>query len=176
MIHRDIKPANLYVCRYGRDHDFVKVLDFGLVKGADGSMLDDSKLTAANIAGGTPAYMPPEQVLGNRQADARSDVYALGCVAYWLLTGQLVFVGSTPMETMVHHTRTPPVPPSERTEVEVPPRLEQIILSCLEKEPADRPQSVDELAQALASVPLDAPWTKERAREWWAVHRPISGS
>ena len=174
LIHRDVKPANLYVCRYGRDHDFVKVLDFGLVKGADESMLDDAKLTAANIAGGTPAYMSPEQILGHRPADGRSDIYALGCVAYWLLAGQLVFDGSTPMETMVDHTRTPPVPPSERSEIEIPARLEEIILSCLEKDPDNRPQSVDELDEDLRSVPLDERWSEERAREWWSVHRPTA--
>ena len=174
LIHRDVKPANLYVCRYGRDHDFVKVLDFGLVKGADESMLDDAKLTATNIAGGTPAYMSPEQILGHRPADGRSDIYALGCVAYWLLTGQLVFDGSTPMETIVHHTRTPPVPPSERSEIEIPARLEEIILSCLEKDPDNRPQSVDELDEDLGAVPLDERWSKERAREWWSVHRPTA--
>jgi len=174
LIHRDVKPANLYVCRYGRDHDFVKVLDFGLVKSADESMLDDAKLTAANIAGGTPAYMSPEQILGNRPADGRSDIYALGCVAYWLLTGQLVFDGSTPMETMVDHTRTPPVPPSERSEIEIPARLEEIILSCLEKDPENRPQTVDELDEDLRSVSLDEQWNEERAREWWSVHRPTA--
>jgi serine/threonine-protein kinase len=174
LIHRDVKPANLYVCRYGRDHDFVKVLDFGLVKHSDESRLDDAKLTAANIAGGTPAYMSPEQILGHKPADGRSDVYALGCVGYWLLTGQLVFDGSTPMETMVHHTRTQPAAPSERTEIEVPQRLEEIILSCLEKDPDDRPQNVDELDDALGGVPLDEEWTEDRAREWWSVHRPMS--
>jgi serine/threonine-protein kinase len=174
LIHRDVKPANLYVCRYGRDHDFIKVLDFGLVKGQDESQLDDAKLTAANVAGGTPAYMSPEQILGHRPADGRSDVYAMGCVAYWLLTGQLVFDGTTPMETMVHHTRTEPVPPSERSEIEIPSRLEEIILACLEKDPDNRPQDVDELDRALRAVPLEEPWTARRAREWWAVHRPTA--
>jgi len=155
LIHRDVKPANLYVCHYGRDYDFVKVLDFGLVKGAEESRIDDQKLTAANVTGGTPAYMSPEQILGHRPADGRSDIYAMGCVAYWMLTGQLVFEGSTPMETMVHHTRTQPVPPSERSEIEIPSRLEEIILSCLEKL-------------------LDGRWGKERAREWWSVHRPTA--
>jgi len=171
---RDVKPANLYVCHYGRDYDFVKVLDFGLVKGAEESRIDDQKLTAANVTGGTPAYMSPEQILGHRPADGRSDIYAMGCVAYWMLTGQLVFEGSTPMETMVHHTRTQPVPPSERSEIEIPSRLEEIILSCLEKDPDNRPQSVDELDESLGAVLLDGRWGKERAREWWSVHRPTA--
>jgi tRNA A-37 threonylcarbamoyl transferase component Bud32 len=174
LIHRDVKPANLYVCRYGRDHDFVKVLDFGLVKGADESKLDDAKLTAANIAGGTPAYMSPEQILGHRPTDGRSDVYALGCVAYWLLTGQLVFEGTTPMETMVHHTRTQPRRPSELSEIEIPARLEEIILRCLEKDPDNRPQNIDELDKDLGEISLDEQWSEDRAREWWSVHRPTS--
>jgi serine/threonine-protein kinase len=174
LIHRDVKPANLYVCRYGRDYDFVKVLDFGLVKGREESKLDDAKLTAANVAGGTPAFMSPEQILGHRPVDGRSDVYAMGCVAYWLLTGQLVFDGTTPMETMVHHTRTQPVPPSERSEIEIPPELEEIILSCLQKDPDDRPQDVDQLDRALRSVPLRERWGARRAREWWLVHRPTA--
>ncbi len=174
LIHRDVKPANLYVCHYGRDYDFVKVLDFGLVKGAEESRIDDQKLTAANVTGGTPAYMSPEQILGHRPADGRSDIYAMGCVAYWMVTGQLVFEGSTPMETMVHHTRTQPVPPSERSEIEIPSRLEEIILSCLEKDPDNRPQNVDDLDENLGAVPLDELWSKQRAREWWSVHRPTA--
>src|SRR5262249_39913819 len=136
LIHRDIKPANVFVCRYGREVDFIKVLDFGLVKRMRQPGADSVTLTAENIVCGTPAYMAPEQALGQDRDDARSDIYAVGCVAYWLLTGQLVFEGKSSLEVLMHHARTPPAPPSQRTELPVPPSLDRLILSCLEKDPA----------------------------------------
>jgi serine/threonine-protein kinase len=173
LIHRDIKPANIYVCRYGRRVDFVKVLDFGLVKPKPEMEQTDVKLTAEHVAGGTPTYMAPEQALGNRPVDPRTDIYALGCVAYWLLTGQLVFEGATPMEAVLHHVQTAPVPPSKRSELEIPAALEKVVLSCLEKDPDYRPQSADELAEMLASCEDGVElWTHEKAHEWWDMHLP----
>src|SRR4030095_16675186 len=119
LIHRDVKPANVYVCRHGREVDFVKVLDFGLVKSQNDTFGRSVTLTQATSIGGTPAFMPPEQVLGNRPVDSRSDIYAVGCLAYWLVTGNLVFTGRTPMEIMMQHAQAKPVPPSKRTELEV---------------------------------------------------------
>jgi hypothetical protein len=173
LIHRDIKPANIYVCRYGRDVDFVKVLDFGLVK----SRGDTDRTTQLNItrdqrAGGTPAFMAPEQVLGVGAIDARSDIYAVGCVAYWLITGQLVFAGRTPMETMMQHTQATPLPPSQRTELPIPEALEQAILACLEKNPENRPASAEALAARLACVKTSGAWTPDATREWWDAHHP----
>ncbi len=170
LIHRDIKPANVYVCRYGREVDFVKVLDFGMVK----SKRDDAEteLTAEHAVAGTPAFMAPEQVLGSAAIDGRSDIYAVGCVAYWLVTGQLVFKGRTSMETMVQHTHDVPVPPSARTEMEIPPALDAIILACLAKDPSARPPSADALSEALASIDTRSRWTTGRAREWWDLHHP----
>jgi serine/threonine-protein kinase len=169
LIHRDIKPANVYVCRYGREVDFVKVLDFGMVKSNrdDG----DTQLTAEHGVAGTPAFMAPEQVLGSA-VDGRSDIYAVGCLAYWLVTGHLVFSGRNAMETMVQHAHDAPVPPSARTEMEIPPALDAIILSCLAKDPSARPSSADALSEALASVSMRSPWTKGRAQEWWDRHHP----
>src|SRR5206468_2857499 len=109
LIHRDIKPANVYVCRYGREVDFIKVLDFGLVKSQNDGISADAMVTMEHFVGGTPSFMPPEQVLGNRALDGRSDIYAVGCLAYWLVTGCVVFTGRTPMEIMVQHTRTAPI-------------------------------------------------------------------
>jgi serine/threonine-protein kinase len=172
LIHRDIKPANIYACRYGRAVDFVKVLDFGLVKHGRVPEAGAEKLTAEHTAGGTPAYMSPEQVLGDADVDARSDLYGVGCVAYWLLTGTLVFRGRTPMETMVQHVQQEPAPPSTRTELPVPRALEAIVLACLAKRPAERPPSADDLRARLDAVPLEHPWTVERARQWWDAHRP----
>ena len=173
LIHRDIKPANVFTCRYGREVDFVKVLDFGMVKHQRSTERADTQLTGDHAVLGSPGFMAPEQVLGNRDVDARADLYAVGCVGYWLLTGQLVFEGSTAMEIMVKHTQAEPAPPSSRTELEVPASLDQVILSCLAKDPAARPGSADELAERLGSVVTPSPWTSTRAREWWGRHHPV---
>jgi serine/threonine-protein kinase len=175
LIHRDIKPANVFVCRYGRRVDFVKVLDFGLVKHGEGSKRQDPKLTAQDVATGTPAYMSPEQVLG-RPVDARSDIYGVGCLAYWLLSGELVFEGSHPMEILTQHAHSEPPPLSRRTEIGVPEELERIILSCLEKSPERRPQGADELAARLAAIEVGKPWSRDRAQSWWEAHRPPAPS
>jgi eukaryotic-like serine/threonine-protein kinase len=155
--------------------DFVKVLDFGLVK--HGRVPEDAgeKLTAADMtAGGTPAFMSPEQALGDEHMDGRSDLYSVGCVAYWLLTGTIPFRGSTAMETIVMHVHQAPEPPSRRSGQPIPPDLEAVVMSCLAKDPTDRPQTADELAARLASVRLEREWTVQRAREWWDRHRPVT--
>jgi serine/threonine-protein kinase len=174
LIHRDIKPANVYICRYGREVDFIKVLDFGLVKPRLDRKEDDAGLTGEHIAGGTPAYMAPEQVLGDRPVDARTDLYAVGCLGYWLLTGQSVFEGETAMKIMMDHVRTDPVPPSERSELKIPRALDEALLACLEKDPEGRPRDADTLAATLRACGVEAPWTPEKAREWWDVHLPRS--
>jgi serine/threonine-protein kinase len=174
LIHRDIKPANVYVCRYGREVDFVKVLDFGLVKPRPGAGSDDAGLTQQHVAGGTPAFMAPEQVLGDRPVDARTDLYAVGCLGYWLLTGQEVFEGETSMKVMMHHVQTTPIPPSQRSELAVPPELDNLLLRCLEKDPARRPQSADELAGMLRGCLSGDGWAPEKAHEWWDTHLPRS--
>ncbi len=170
LIHRDIKPANIYVARQGPDYDFVKVLDFGLVKSQGASTVGATQLTLQGVATGTPAYMAPEMVLGKEEVDARADLYALGCVAYWLLTGQPVFETKNPMEMLVQHVHSVPVPASERSEFEIPPALDELILLCLEKDPARRPASAEELHRRLDACRLERPWTQERARNWWRIH------
>ena len=176
LIHRDIKPGNVYVCRYGREVDFIKVLDFGLVKSRGEAEGRDVKLTAENAVSGTPGYMAPEQVLGDRPLDARVDIYALGCLAYWLVTGEMVFSGATALDTIVQHVREQPIPPSERTELDIPKSLEDVILRCLEKDRDKRPQSSDQLSQLLRACEVNAPWTNERARDWWDTHAPSSAA
>ena len=171
LIHRDIKPANVFACHYGRKLDFVKVLDFGLVKHGEKRTEDGDQVTADHVAGGTPAFMSPEQALGDTAVDGRTDLYALGCVGYWLLTGTLVFEGRTPMETVLMHVQREPEPPSRRTGNPVPPDLEAIILDCLAKDPDARPQTADELTARLDGVRLSHAWTPARAREWWSAHR-----
>jgi serine/threonine-protein kinase len=167
LIHRDIKPANIYACRYGREVDVVKVLDFGLVKHTQAPEPGAELVTAGQLAGGTPAFMAPEQALGEDRVDARSDLYAVGCVAYWLLTGTLVFEGATPLETIVMHVHAQPDLPSRRTDLPIPAELEALVLTCLAKDPAVRPATADELGLRLAAIPLEHPWTTQRAREWW---------
>jgi serine/threonine-protein kinase len=167
LLHRDIKPQNLFVCRLGLDFDVVKVLDFGLVKSLDESA---TQLTAAGTLTGTPAYMPPERVLGHT-ADERSDLYSLGCVAYWLLTGRPLFTGE-PMAVMIHHAKTAPKPPSAVSDSPIPAYLEQIVLACLEKAPEKRPVSALDLWQRLGEVAFRTPWTPERAEQWWREHLP----
>jgi serine/threonine-protein kinase len=166
LVHRDVKPANMLTCHFGLKWDFVKVLDFGLVKTA-WSMGDDERLTSEGTITGTPAFMAPEAVLGAQAIDARVDLYGLGCVAYWLLTGERLFVGRTPVEVLLHHARTPPVPPSERTGRPISPDLEALVLSCLAKEPDDRPPSAEWLAARLAECEAAGAWTPARAKEWW---------
>jgi serine/threonine-protein kinase len=172
MVHRDIKPANIYTCRVGLDFDFVKILDFGLVKDARTTPGPSGSLTADGLATGTPAFLPPEIALGERAIDGRADLYALGCVAYWLLTGLLVFEGDNPMQMVIDHARKPPVPPSERTELEVPADLERLIMSCLAKDPADRPPDALTLERALAACEASRGWSDELAAHWWETHLP----
>ncbi len=174
LIHRDIKPANIYTCRFGRETDWIKVLDFGMVKRAGADRARDPQLTAENVVGGTPAYMAPEQAMGG-PVDGRVDLYALGCVAYWVLTGTQVFAGRTSMETMMLHVKQPPVPLSERTELPIPEQLEAAVMACLAKEPAARPPTADALAALLRSVPFERPWDAGQSAAWWDTHRP-SGS
>ena len=171
LVHRDIKPSNIYVCRYGQRVDFVKVLDFGLVK--VGRDVEDTpahvQLTAPHVISGTPGFMAPEQVLGDVESDGRTDLYAVGCVAFWLLTGQTVFQGSTVTEVLTQHARDEPPSPSECSELPIPPALDAIVLRCLAKRPEDRPQSADDLAQALSDTSDPRVWTQARARSWWEM-------
>jgi serine/threonine-protein kinase len=172
LVHRDIKPANIHVGRVGMQDDFVKVLDFGLVKPASVSLGDPTLATAAGLTPGTPAYMAPEMALGER-IDGRADLYALGCVAYFLLTGKLVFEGDNLIQVVVKHLHEPPVPPSARVELPIPAALDAVVLACLVKSPADRIRSAAELRRALGSVSLP-PWGDEQAAGWWSTMSTMS--
>jgi eukaryotic-like serine/threonine-protein kinase len=167
LIHRDVKPANIYICAIGLKFDFVKVLDFGLVRDLSSNL----RITNEGAVSGTPAYLAPEAATHNT-FDARGDIYALGCVAYFMLTGQLVFGGETAAAVMAAHIRDKPPAPSKRTELPIPPELEAIVMACLAKDPAERPQTADELRRRLSEVPLAAPWNQERAEAWWGSHVP----
>jgi eukaryotic-like serine/threonine-protein kinase len=172
LVHRDIKPANIYVCRMGLDYDFVKVLDFGLVKVRERGNAQQTLMTVEHRTTGTPAYMAPELILGESEVDRRADVYALGCVAYFLLTGQLVFEADSPMKMLMHHLNTEPAPPSQRTEMPIPPELDELILSCLQKDPRRRPQHAEDLLKLAYGCRSCEKWDSEAARKWWAAHLP----
>jgi serine/threonine-protein kinase len=159
LVHRDIKPANLHLSRRGLRDDFVKVLDFGLVKlqqQEDGR----ADLTAENSITGTPAYLAPEIVTAEGPVDGRADLYALGAVAYFLLTGKFVFEAKTPMQMAIAHVTEPAIPPSQRTERPIPGALERLVMQCLEKHPQDRPESAVSVLRALESLELQ---TQKRA-------------
>src|SRR5690606_11921480 len=136
LVHRDIKPANILVCRRGRQHDFVKVVDFGLVRiNAPMELATSIIHTGEGKILGTPAYLAPETVTGSREVDGRADLYSLGCVAYFLLTGQNIFEAGSAMSMAVAHVTEPPVPPSQKADQPIPVELDELVLQCLAKDP-----------------------------------------
>ena len=165
LVHRDIKPANIHIGRLGLRHDFVKVLDFGLVKNVKTTGSDLSLATGLGGTPGTPDYMAPEMTMGE-QIDPRADLYALGCVGYFLLTGKLVFEATNMFHMIARHLNDIPVPPSQRAGIVLPPELDSLILSCLEKQPDRRPHSAAELQAALSGIPVE-PWGEPQAEAWW---------
>ncbi len=165
LVHRDIKPGNNQVCRMGQYSDWVKVLDFGLVKSQAGEVLEPG-LTAPHSVTGTPAYLSPESALGEA-VDQRTDIYALGCVAYWMLTGRYVFVGDSAMQIVARHVSSEPTPPSRYSAFDVSPALDELVLACLRKKPAERPANALELCERLGQCEVEATWTREDARQWW---------
>lgn len=193
LVHRDVKPANLYVCRAAEEVDVLKVLDFGLVRSLaevpspastrsfedvarelDSGVMGLVQLTAAGSVMGTPDYMAPEQVLG-QDIDARADVYALGCVAYFVLSGTLPFTGHTDaMEIMLAHLQQDPPPLAERAAQKIPPELTELVHRCMAKRAEDRPASVSVVRRELAAIQFAAPdaWTEELAAEWWRLNVP----
>jgi serine/threonine protein kinase len=172
LVHRDIKPANLFIARLGTEYDYLKVLDFGIVKDRPAEKDDDAtQLSAPDLVKGTPAFMSPEVIFADRAIDARADLYSLACAAYWTLTGHLVFQASTPAQMLLHHAQTRPLRISEVSELPMPKGLEEVLMQCLEKDPAKRPASAAELESRLADIRCE-PWTNSRAREWWERHAP----
>ncbi len=167
LVHRDIKPANIHVGQVGLEYDFVKVLDFGLVKEVKRPNASDTRLTVEGMTLGTPTYMAPELAL-DEAVDGRADLYALGCVTYFLLTGQVVFESDNVMRLMVRHIEEKPVPPSRRTQQPIPRSLDDAVLACLAKDPAARPPSAAAFSAALANAEADVePWSQEQAAAWW---------
>jgi eukaryotic-like serine/threonine-protein kinase len=174
LVHRDVKPANIFLCRMGLEFDFVKVLDFGLVqtRRPDPSLAQTETLLTAQQLIGTPAYMAPEVILGRDDVDRRADVYAIGCVAFYLLTGGRVFQDGTQMQMLVDHVHTPPMPPSSRTSQAIPHALDRIVLDCLQKDPAERPSDATELLQRVSTITVASNWSNARAQAWWSARLP----
>jgi eukaryotic-like serine/threonine-protein kinase len=170
LVHRDIKPRNILLAKQGLEYDFAKVLDFGLVKATHPGR--DFELTSTDTTVGTPAYLPPEVVMGNRPIDGRSDLYSLGCTAYFMLTGCLPFDAPTATALAIAHVQTPPPPINERTELPIPHELEAIVMQLLEKDPRDRLQSARELSRQLRALSQSGVWYPELAERWWETHLP----
>ncbi len=174
LVHRDIKPSNLYACRVGVEVDFLKVLDFGLVKETTPEAPGNLKLTAADALTGTPAFMAPELALGDPDIDHRVDIYALGCVAYWLLTGNLPFLASNTVQMLFKQSNEPPPKPSAKSRFPVPPAMDQLVLACLAKAPSDRPRDALALIALVDAISFEDPWTPERAKAWWDERLPAT--
>lgn len=189
LIHRDLKPANVFVCRYGFETDFIKVLDFGMVKvehnigpqlsGDKIPMLgahESAALTSEGQISGTPAFMAPEMI-ERKKVDSRYDIYALGCVGYWMLTSSWVFPFPTVSAQVLAHLEKTPEPVSKRRGEPVPEDLEKLIMKCLEKGPNSRPQTVVEIRQALREIQLQLAetWTQDDAQQWWREHAKEDG-
>jgi serine/threonine protein kinase len=172
LVHRDIKPGNLFACRLGSQYDFLKVLDFGIVKAID-KPGDEPQMTSTGVLPGTPYYLAPE-VLREEPANAKADIYALGCSAYFLLTGSPVFPMPSATAVFQAHLGQKPSKPSESARHTVPPELDHVVLACLEKDPTQRPTAL-ELREMLLQIPLEHPWTEARAARWWQA-RPSSSS
>jgi serine/threonine-protein kinase len=171
LIHRDIKPGNILVVDRGGIADLVKVVDFGLVKDLRPGAAADATRTSADSITGTPLYMAPETITAPELLDPRTDIYALGAVGYWLLTGTHVFRGNTVMEVLAHHLHSAPEPPSARLNVRVDPDLEKVLLACLAKRPDHRPASAHELRDQLRACFAARRWTNFRASQWWSANR-----
>jgi serine/threonine-protein kinase len=174
IVHRDLKPSNVMICQVAQVFDFVKVVDFGLAK-PFGMAAESANLTVEGMTVGTPEYMAPEVARSTKKIDARADLYALGCVAYFLLTGTLVFPDTNPVSAALKHMSAVPEPPSSRTSQVIPEDLERIVLRCLEKDPRARPASARELERMLAACQISA-WTEDDAARWWEEHLPPTSS
>jgi serine/threonine-protein kinase len=170
LVHRDLKPANIFVAIRGGEFDVAKVLDFGLVKQSGEGI---AELTSDMVVSGTPAYMAPEQAMGERQLDGRADIYAIGAIVYFMLTGRPPFDGASPSAIMIAHARDPVVPPSTY-QPGIPADLEAIVLKCLAKKPGERPSDTREVSKLLAGCQAARDWDAEKAEAWWAEQASLA--
>jgi serine/threonine-protein kinase len=166
LVHRDIKPANIILCERGDEPDVAKVVDYGLVKEIDGDVG-----TSGQVVFGTPAYLAPELITDPASVGPSADLYALGAVGCFLLTGKHVFEGRTAVDMCIQHVSTAPIPPSETAAQPITAGLDDVLLRCLAKHPPDRPGSAADLAEALRALPSAQTWSTADARAWWRDHR-----
>jgi serine/threonine-protein kinase len=171
LVHRDIKPSNVIVCKHGGLYDVAKLLDFGLVQVLNPARADAGKLTQEGLVMGTPDYIAPEQAQGSSAVDGRSDLYSLGALAYFLLTGRPPFVGLSALETLFAHLHQPPAPLTDHRP-DVPADLEMVVLRCLAKDPAQRFPDARSLDEALARCACAGRWTDAEAAAWWQSRGP----
>jgi serine/threonine protein kinase len=164
LIHRDVKPANVFVCERGGRSDVVKVVDFGLVKAVDSLM---PSVTATNAVIGTPLYLSPESIDDPSGIDARHDIYAVGCLGYFLLCGFPPFGGRSTVEVCLAHLHATPIRPSVRSDLPIPEALEDLVLACLAKKPTERPESARAICDRLLAMVASCAWTDAEARQWW---------
>jgi serine/threonine-protein kinase len=172
MIHRDIKPDNIFICEQGSQHDVPKLLDFGLVHTVDDDEPSSVRLTQEGQIMGTPLYMSPEQVTGE-EIDARSDLYSVGTLAYFLLTARPPFEGKNPQSVMYARIKRAVAPPSAHRE-NIPQDLEQVVLRCMAREPEERFSDARSLERALASCQCGDQWDEDRASQWWSTRAAAS--
>lgn len=165
LVHRDLKPGNIMVCQRGGEYDVAKVLDFGLVKKMKTS--ESQQITSTNLVAGTPRYIAPERLSNVQANDPRSDIYSLGAVGFFILTGRDCVQGGSLAEILLQVVSTPPKRPSECTGVDIPKELDELIYSCLAKDPEDRPGSVEEILAVLENMELAREWTRSQAESWW---------
>ncbi|HUE74068.1 MAG TPA: serine/threonine-protein kinase [Pirellulaceae bacterium] len=173
LMHRDLKPANLFAAVRGGFYDVAKLLDFGLAKPL--TSLDSASLTADGTITGSPLYMSPEQATGDREPDARSDIYAMGALLYFLVSGRPPFENEKPIKVLISHAHEPVLPPSKWRD-DLPLDLESVIMRCLAKSPDERYQSAAELATALDDCESAGYWTRDDARRWWQEKDPVTAT
>jgi eukaryotic-like serine/threonine-protein kinase len=174
LIHRDVKPGNVRVCERGGEHDVIKLLDFGLVLPLIDALEGEKKLTKEGAIAGTPDYMSPEQAAGQQTVDGRSDIYSVGALAYYLLTGAPPFAYPSPVRILAAHLYETAPPLTERRP-DVPADLEAVVLRCLAKDPNDRFPDARSLEQALAACRTSSEWSAQEAASWWRLkddHEP----
>ena len=163
-----MKPGNVILCQRGGAPDVAKVVDFGLVRDLAGA--GPGTESALDVVKGTPLYLSPEAITRPDRVDARSDLYAVGALAYFLLTGRHPFEGATVVEVCAHHLHTLPEPPSAKLGRPLPADVEALVLACLEKTPERRPQTAADLVERLEACAADSPWSERDARDWWKTN------
>jgi serine/threonine protein kinase len=176
LIHRDIKPGNIFLCERGGIPDCVKVLDFGLVRDYRAGTIEATAPDSGHVIEGTPWFTPPEAISGSGQTDPRSDLYSVGALGYHLLTGQYIFNAETIAEIYKKQLANAPIPPTQRTTNPIGAEMEQLLLRCLEKDPALRPQSAGELRRQLLACPAAADWNLSARAVWWDAYNCQPGA